>query len=174
MEYDEWWHLVSVWLAEWNLSCKLVTFFSNFKRLKQLNMSARKGEESERQRQRQQPSLPIWAVFGQPSRGHMAVWVKELFWLLPYSPHLLAGMWETCYDKDSKHLSMLERRRHIAEERWIGIKWNIKRAFRAMSYWNGRYCATEVGSLLNVNIKNSKYFRGRGDIVFLHLRPGEP
>lgn len=174
MEYDEWWHLVSARHAEWNLSCKLVTFFKNFECLKQLNASAEKGKESERQRQRQQPSLPIWAVFGQPSRGHMAVWVKELFWLLPHSPHLLAGTWETCYDKDSKHLSMLERRRHIAEERWIGIKWNIKCAFWVMRCWNGRYCATEVGSLLNVNIKNSKYSSRQRRHFFLHFSPGEP
>lgn len=40
---------------------------------------AGKGKASERRQQRQQPWLPIWAVFGQPSRGHMAVWVKELF-----------------------------------------------------------------------------------------------
>lgn len=27
MEYDEWWHLVSVWLAEWNLSGKLLYIY---------------------------------------------------------------------------------------------------------------------------------------------------
>lgn len=62
--------------------CKLVFvlfIFLGFKRLKRFNVMAVKGKESERQQQRQQPSLPIWAVFGQPSRGHMAVWVKELF-----------------------------------------------------------------------------------------------
>lgn len=84
-----------------------------------------KSERQQQQRRRRQPLLPIWAVFGQPSRGHMAVRVKDLLWLLPYSPHLMAGTWETCYDKDSKHLSVSEKRRHIAEERWIGINCNI-------------------------------------------------
>lgn len=45
--------------------------------VKQLDASAEIGKVSERQRQ--QPSLPIWTVFGRPSRSHMAVWVKELF-----------------------------------------------------------------------------------------------
>lgn len=35
------------------------------------------------------------------------VWVKYLFWLLPYMAHLMAGTREICEGKGFPHLSML-------------------------------------------------------------------
>lgn len=46
MEFDEWWHPASVWLAEWNLSCELVTFFKILNASKSLMRALEKESSS--------------------------------------------------------------------------------------------------------------------------------